>query len=91
MLAHMTVNGAALRSGDLYASGTVSGPEPGQRGSLIELAWSGKEPVQLPDGSARAWLQDGDELTISATAAGPDGSRVGLGTAMGCILPATPG
>jgi fumarylacetoacetase len=90
MLAHMTVNGAALRSGDLYASGTVSGPEPGQRGSLIELGWSGKEPVQLPDGSARAWLQDGDELTISATAAGPDGSRVGLGTAMGCILPATP-
>jgi fumarylacetoacetase len=91
MLAHMTVNGAALRSGDLYASGTVSGPEPGQRGSLIELAWSGKEPVQLPDGSARAWLQDGDELTISATAAGPDGGRIGLGTAMGCILPATPG
>jgi fumarylacetoacetase len=91
MLAHMTVNGAALRSGDLYASGTVSGPEPGQRGSLIELGWSGKEPVQLPDGSARTWLQDGDELTISATAAGPDGSRVGLGTAMGCILPATPG
>jgi fumarylacetoacetase len=91
MLAHMTVNGAALRSGDLYASGTVSGPEPGQRGSLIELGWSGKEPVQLPDGSARAWLQDGDEITISATAAGPDGSRVGLGAAMGCILPATPG
>jgi fumarylacetoacetase len=91
MLAHMTVNGAALRSGDLYASGTVSGPEPGQRGSLIELAWSGKEPVQLPDGSARAWLQDRDELTISATAAGPDGGRIGLGTAMGCILPATPG
>jgi fumarylacetoacetase len=90
MLAHMTVNGASLRSGDLYASGTVSGPDPGQRGSLIELGWSGSEPVQLADGSSRAWLHDGDELTISATAAGPDGTRIGLGSAMGCILPATP-
>ena len=90
MLAHMTVNGASLRSGDLYASGTVSGPEPGQRGSLIELGWSGSEPVQLADGSSRVWLHDGDELTISATAAGPDGTRIGLGSAVGCILPATP-
>ncbi len=90
MLAHMTVNGASLRSGDLYASGTVSGPEPGQRGSLIELGWSGSEPIQLADGSSREWLHDGDELTISATAVGPDGTRIGLGSAMGCILPATP-
>lgn len=90
MLAHMTVNGASLRSGDLYASGTVSGPEPGQLGSLIELGWNGTDPVTLPDGSARAWLEDGDELSITATAPGPDGSRIGLGTAMGCILPATP-
>jgi len=73
-----------------FASGTVSGPDPGQRGSLIELSWSGSEPVQLADGSSRAWLHDGDELTISATAAGPDGTRIGLGSAMGCILPATP-
>jgi fumarylacetoacetase len=91
MLAHMTVNGACLRSGDLYASGTVSGPEPAQRGSLIELAWNGTDPVPLPDGTARAWLQDGDELAITATAAGPDGTRIGLGTAIGCILPAVPG
>ena len=56
MLAHMTVNGAALRSGDLFASGTVSGPEPRQRGSLIELAWNGSNPVSLPDGSFRSWL-----------------------------------
>ena len=90
MLAHMTVNGASLRSGDLYASGTVSGPEPGQRGSLIELAWNGQEPVALPDGSSRAWLRDGDEVTIRATAAGPDGSMIGLGSASGRILPATP-
>lgn len=88
MLAHLTVNGASTRSGDLYASGTVSGPEHGQRGSLMELAWNGESLVSLPDGSSRAWLQDQDEVTISATAPGPDGSRIGLGTAAGCILPA---
>jgi len=90
MLAHMTGNGASLRSGDLYASGTISGPEKGQRGSLIELAWAGTDPVPLPDGSSRSWLEDGDELTITATAPGPDGVRIGLGSAMGCILPAVP-
>jgi fumarylacetoacetase len=87
MLAHMTGNGAALRSGDLYASGTISGPASGQRGSLIELGWNGKEPVPLPDGSTRSWLRDGDEVVISATAPGPGGVRIGLGAAIGCILP----
>ena len=90
MLAHMTVNGATLRTGDLYASGTVSGPDPGQRGSMIELAWGGKEPITLPDGSTRAWLQDGDEVIIAATAAGPAGTRVSLGEAHGQIIPAYP-
>jgi fumarylacetoacetase len=90
MLAHMTVNGASLRTGDLYASGTVSGPEPAQRGSLIELGWNGKAPVTLPDGSVRSWLEDGDELKITATAPGTDGARIGLGAATGCILPAWP-
>ncbi len=88
MLAHMTVNGASLRTGDLYASGTVSGPEKDQRGSLIELAWGGTDPLPLPDGTTRAWLQDSDEIVITATAAGPAGSRVGLGEARGQIMPA---
>jgi fumarylacetoacetase len=88
MLAHMTVNGASLRTGDLYASGTVSGPEPGQRGCMLELSWGGSEPLALPDGTTRAWLEDGDELSITATAAGPDGARVGLGEARGQIMPA---
>jgi len=88
MLAHLTVNGATLRTGDLYASGTVSGPLPDQRGSLIELAWNGTEPMSLPDGTERAWLHDGDEVTISATARGSDGARVGLGEARGQIIPA---
>ena len=88
MLAHMTVNGASLRTGDLYASGTVSGPEPGQRGCMIELTWNGTEPLTLPDGTTRAWLEDSDELVITATAAGPGGARIGLGEARGQILPA---
>jgi len=88
MLAHMTVNGASLRTGDLYASGTVSGPEPGQRGCMIELTWNGSEPLTLPDGTSRAWLEDSDELVITATAAGPSGTRVGLGEARGQIMPA---
>jgi fumarylacetoacetase len=88
MLAHMTVNGASLRTGDLYASGTVSGPQPDQRGCLLELTWGGAEPLTLPDGTTRTWLADGDELSITATAAGPDGTRVGLGEARGQVMPA---
>ena len=88
MLAHMTVNGARTRTGDLFASGTVSGPEHAERGSLIELAWNGSNPVPLADGSSRSWLQDGDEVTITAVTPGPNGTRIGLGSATGCILPA---
>jgi len=90
MLAHMTVNGASLRTGDLFASGTVSGPRPDQYGSLIELAWAGRNPLALPDGSSRGWLEDGDVVEITASAAGPDGSRVGFGDAHGQIIPAWP-
>lgn len=89
MLAHLTVNGATLRTGDLYASGTVSGPQPDQRGSLIELGWNGQEPISLPDGTSRAWLHDGDEVVIAASARGPDGTRIGLGEARGQVAPAT--
>jgi fumarylacetoacetase len=88
MLAHLTVNGACVRTGDLYASGTVSGPEPGQRGCLLELTWGGTQPLSLPDGTTRTWLEDRDEVVITATAAGPEGTRVGLGEARGMILPA---
>jgi fumarylacetoacetase len=89
MLAHLTVNGATLRTGDLYASGTISGPLPEQRGSLIELAWNGQQPISLPDGTERAWLHDGDEVVITATARGPAGTRIGLGDAHGQVVPAT--
>jgi fumarylacetoacetase len=88
MLAHMTANGAALRTGDLFASGTISGAEKRQRGSLMELSWGGSEPLLLPDGSSRTFLRDGDELTISASAPGLPGERIGLGEVRGRIAPA---
>jgi fumarylacetoacetase len=87
-LAHMTVNGASLRTGDLFASGTVSGPEPGQRGSFIELSWNGQEPLTLDDGSTRTFLEDGDVVTISATAPGTGGGRICLGEVTGRVEPA---
>ncbi|MCX6408471.1 MAG: fumarylacetoacetate hydrolase family protein [Propionibacteriales bacterium] len=87
MLAHLCVNGASVRPGDLFASGTVSGPAREQSGALIELTWNGAEPVVLRDGSTRAFLHDGDEVTVSATAPGPDGRRVSLGEVRGRVVP----
>ncbi|MEV0968840.1 fumarylacetoacetase [Microtetraspora glauca] len=83
MLAHMTVNGASLRTGDLYASGTIS--SEGAFGSLIEVTWNGAEPVKLTDGTTRAFLEDGDTVTITATAPG----GIGLGEVTGRITSAT--
>ena len=85
MLAHLTVNGASLRPGDLFASGTVSGPEPGQRGSFLELSWGGTEPF----GDGRTFLEDGDTVTLRATAPGTGGGRIALGEVTGTITPAT--
>ncbi|XTZ16323.1 fumarylacetoacetase [Micromonospora echinospora] len=86
-LAHLTVNGASLRTGDLYASGTVSGPERGQAGSFLELTWGGSEPVRVGDGT-RTFLEDGDTVTVTATAPGPDGTVIALGEVTGTVLPA---
>lgn len=82
-LAHMTANGAALRIGDLFASGTVSS-ENGV-GSLIELTWNGTRPLELSDGSTRKFLEDGDEVVISATAPGQDGTTIGFGEVIGRV------
>lgn len=87
MLAHLTVNGASLRDGDLFASGTVSGDERNQRGSLLELSWGGTEPVELADGTTRSFLQDGDTVTITATAPAAGGGRMALGEVTGTIVP----
>ena len=83
-LAHMTVNGASLSVGDLFASGTISGPERGQRGSLLELSWNGAEPIELADGSTRSFLEDGDEVVLR----GAGGDALALGEVRGRIEPA---
>ena len=88
MLAHTTVNGASVRSGDLFGSGTISGPDPASRGSFIEMSWNGTEPVVLADGSTRSYLEDGDTVVLRATAPGVDGTRIGFGEVSGRILPA---
>jgi fumarylacetoacetase len=87
-LAHMTVNGATVRPGDLFASGTVSGPEKTQRGCFLELSWGGQEKIALADGVTRTFLEDGDEVVITATAPGEDGSVVGIAPVAGRVAPA---
>ncbi|MEU7843111.1 fumarylacetoacetase [Micromonospora sp. NPDC049114] len=86
-LAHLTVNGASLRTGDLYASGTVSGPDRSQVGSFLELTWGGAEPAKVGTES-RTFLADGDTVTITATAPGPDGTTIALGEVTGTVRPA---
>lgn len=87
MLAHMTVNGSSVRVGDLYGSGTISGPEKDQRGSFLELSWGGREPFVV-GGEERTFLEDGDEVVLRYTAPGALGGRIGLGEVRGRILPA---
>ncbi len=86
-LAHHTVAGCNVRPGDLLASGTISGPEKGSRGSMLELSWRGAEPLELPGGEQRIFLSDGDRVTMTAWCEG-DGYRVGFGDVTGKLLPA---
>jgi fumarylacetoacetase len=83
MLAHLTVNGASTRAGDLFGSGTISGPEKDQRGSFLELSWGGTEPF---DG--HTFLEDGDEVVLRYSAPGAGGGRISLGDVVGRIEPA---
>lgn len=89
-LAHHTVNGCNVRPGDLLASGTISGPEARSRGSLLELTWRGTEPIKLPSGEERKFLEDGDRLTITGRCA-KDGVTLGFGEVTGRVLPAFEG
>jgi fumarylacetoacetase len=86
-LAHHTVNGCNIRCGDLMASGTISGPEEGSFGSMLEIAWKGTKPVTLNDGSTRTFINDGDTVVMRGYAE-KDGVRVGFGECSGKILPA---
>jgi fumarylacetoacetase len=85
-IAHLTVNGAHLRTGDLLASGTVSGPSRGSEGSLIEMTRGGAEPLVI-DGVPHTFLADGDEVTLSATADLPSGATLTLAPVTGTIHP----
>ncbi len=88
MLAHHTSNGCPLRPGDLLATGTISGPEPGSAGCLLELTSGGRAPLRLPNGESRQFLADGDEVVFRAYCERPGWRRLGWGECRGRILPA---
>lgn len=88
MIAHHTSNGCNLRPGDLLASGTVSGSEPDARGSLLELTWRGREPLTLPTGETRKFLEDGDEVVLRGWCERGGAVPIGLGDCPGIVLPA---
>jgi len=85
MLAHATANGATIRAGDLFASGTISGPEPGSYGSLIELSWGGRDPIETARGP-RTFLEDGDTVVLRGRAGGDGSAAVSLGEVAGEVL-----
>lgn len=88
-LAHHATSGCAMNVGDLIGTGTISGPEKSERGSLLELTWGGKEPLTLETGETRTFIQDGDTLTLEGAAIG-DGYQIGFGVCTGTIRPAKP-
>ena len=86
-LAHHTVNGCNIEVGDMYASGTISGPTPDSYGSMLELAWKGTKPISMPDGSSRGFINDGDTVIMKGFAE-KDGARIGFGAVSSKVLPA---
>ena len=86
-LVHHASSGCAMNVGDLLGSGTISGPDKHQRGSLLEISWNGTEPIELASGIVRTFLEDGDSLVMRGWCQG-DGYRVGFGEVEGTILPA---
>jgi fumarylacetoacetase len=87
MVTHHASNGCPLRAGDLIASGTVSGPEKENRGCLLERTWRGTEPLQLPSGEKRTFLQDGDEVILRGYCVREGFARIGLGSCSGVVQP----
>jgi fumarylacetoacetase len=88
MLTHHTSNGCNLQPGDLLGSGTMSGPQPSEAGSLLELTAGGKTPVVLANGEVRTFLEDGDAVVLKAYCESSDAVRIGLGACVGWIQPA---
>jgi fumarylacetoacetase len=88
MVAHHTINGCNLQPGDLLGTGTQSGPNPEEAGSLLELTAGGKKPLRLLNGEQRAFLEDGDTIVMRGWCEQPGGLRIGFGEAVSQILPA---
>ncbi len=86
LLAHHTSNGCNMRIGDMFATGTVSGPDKDMRGCLLELTWGGKEPITLPTGEVRRFLEDGDEVVMRGYCERPGFRRIGLGECRGVVV-----
>lgn len=86
-LAHHTVNGCNVVSGDMMGSGTISGPTPDSYGSMLELSWAGKNPLQLPDGSTRSFIEDNDTVILKGYCQN-DQVRIGFGECRTKLLPA---
>jgi fumarylacetoacetase len=87
-LAHLTSSGAGVRAGDVCASGTISGAEAGSYGSMIELTWRGTRPIELADGTSRAFLADGDSVTLHGACDRPGAAHIGFGEVTGTVVPA---
>jgi len=86
LVAHHTINGCNLRAGDLLGSGTQSGPNPEDAGSLLELTAGGKQPIALPNGEVRQFLENGDRIILKGWCARPGHARIGFGEASGTVL-----
>ena len=84
-LAHHTVNGCNIHAGDMMASGTISGPEKGSFGSMLEISWRGTQPVQMPDGSERKFILNGDTVRMTGFASKPGAPRIGFGAVDGKV------
>jgi fumarylacetoacetase len=88
LFAHTGVSGAPLRTGDLLTSGPVSGSARSQFGTLLELTWNGRDPLGMPDGTERVFLEDGDIVRVTASTSGPEGGQLNLGEVTGVVRPA---
>ena len=85
-LAHHAIGGCKMNTGDLLGSGTISGPDKDQFGSLLELSWGGQEPLKLDTGETRSFIENGDRLTLRGWAQG-EGHRIGFGECAGTVVP----
>jgi fumarylacetoacetase len=89
MVAHHTVNGCNLRAGDMFGSGTQSGPNPEEAGSMLELSNAGADPISLPNGEKRTFLEDGDNVIMKGWCQKEGAARIGFGSVSAKILPAS--